>query len=298
MAAIKQSHLRVFVTVAELGSISAAAQQLHRSPSAVSMTVTNLEHQLNHPLFEADSKSRLTPFGRYVFDIAHEQLRRFEQSLSSIQAYANNHLGRLDIAALPSFASTYLPAFLQCFISRYPKIKLSIRDDSSAHIHQLLVQGDIDLGIASPSAESNIVCQPLFSDLLGVVCSSSHPLARLNRPLHWDDLRSHCFIANGTCALIGDKAFQDLLNDAVIEVQNTTSLLALVSAGVGVTTLPRMAVNAQRRDVIFIPTCYPALVRTIGIVTLGNRTLSPAAGAFAKMLQASFAETRMDISMA
>ena len=290
MATIKQSHLRVFATVAEMGSISVAAKKLHRSPSAVSMMVANLEHQLNQPLFEPDSKSKLTPFGRYVFDIAREQLKRFDQALSSIQAYANNNLGRLDIAVLPSFANTYLPGFLQDFIARYPQITLSIRDDSSAHIKQLLLQGDIDLGIASPSADVNaeatIVCQPLFSDPLGVVCGRSHPLASMRRRLLWQDLRAYHFIANGTCALIQDEEFQFILDSAVIEVQNTTSLLALVAAGVGISTLPRLAVSTHYKDVVFKATVYPALVRTIGIITVKNRTLSPAAAAFSDLMRA------------
>jgi DNA-binding transcriptional LysR family regulator len=285
----KQTHLRCFVTVAELGSVSAAAEQLHRTPSAISMTLGNLEAQLGRPLFEAGSKTRLTPFGAYVFETAREQLMQFERSMESIRAYARNDFGRVDIAAVPSFATHHLPGSLADFIGRYPQVELSIRDDSSANINRLVEQGKIDVGIASPAQDSAAVqCRPLLSDPLGVVCSRSHPLAGLQRPLTWNDLRGHRFIANGTCAQIRAAEFQAVLASSDMDVQNTTSLLALVGAGFGVTTLPRMAVPAGRRDVVFKKTAYRGLQRTIGIVTSARRSLTPAAAAFADVLEEAF----------
>jgi DNA-binding transcriptional LysR family regulator len=105
MHALKQSHLRSFVMVAEMGSITAAAKRLHRSPSAVSMTVTNLESQFGRPLLESDGKSRLTLYGQYLFEVSSEQLKRFDRVVDSVQAYARNDFGRVDIAAVPSFAT-------------------------------------------------------------------------------------------------------------------------------------------------------------------------------------------------
>ena len=121
-----------------------------------------------------------------------------------------------------------------------------------------------------------------------MVCSRTHPLARLNRPLSWDDLDAHRFIANGTCALIEDTEFNTVLERSDMDVQNTTSLLALVAAGFGITTLPRMAVPANRRDVVFKKTRYPDLQRTIGIVTSTRRSLTPAANAFVDVVQQAF----------
>ncbi len=286
----KQSHLRCFVAVAESGSISAGAKRLHRTPSAISMTLSQLESLLEQPLFEPGSKARLTPFGAYVFELAREQLRQFERSMDSIRAYARNEFGRVDIAAVPSFAAHYLPALLTEFVGRYPQVDLSIRDDSSAHINRLVEQGVVDIGIASPAENlSALNCLPLFSDPLGVVCSRSHPLNELDRPLAWADLDGYRFITNGTCGLIRSAEFQSLLESADMDVQNTTSLLALVAAGVGVTTLPRLAVPNARHDIAFKATCYDRLERSIGILTSAGRTLSPAAAAFADLTEQSMA---------
>ena len=278
---IKQEHLRCFVAVAELGSISAAAKRLFRSPSAISMTTTNLENEFGHPLFESDGKSRLTPFGAYVFEVASEQIKRYDNSIASMHAYARNGFGRVDIAAVPSFATCYLPGLLTEFIASHPNITVSIRDDSSTHIYSLIEKGDIDIGIVSPRKEFQAVkCQSLLTDPIGVVCSRSHPLVSLNRPLTWADIRSEIFIANGTCHHIKDEEFRSIVTSAEIDVQNTTSLLAMIAEGVGITTLPRLAIPTDRKDVVFLTLEYENLYRTIGIITPTERSLSPAGSAF------------------
>lgn len=293
MRTCKQSHLRCFVATAELGSVSAAAAQLHRTPSAISMTLSNLEDQLGRALFESGSKNRLTPFGAYVLETASEQLRQFDRSMRNIEAYAQNDFGRVDIAAVPSFATRYLPGLLADFIARFPQVMLSIRDDSSLQINRLVEQGQIDIGIASLADDAAALhYHPLLTDPLGVVCSARHPLAQLQRPLDWSDLADYRFIANGTCALIRAAEFQTLLAAAEMEVQNTTSLLALAATGFGITTLPGMAVPEGREDVAFIPTRYAGLERGIGIITPAGRSLSPAAASFVSAVEDAFRGTR------
>jgi len=289
MRTCKQSHLRCFVTVAELGSISAAAERLHRTPSAISMTISNLEAQFGRPLFESGSKRRLTPFGSFVEETACEQLKQYDRSMQNILAYSRNDFGRVEIAAVPSFATGYLPDLLADFIRRFPKVELSIRDDSSLQINQLIEQGQIDVGIASPAQDSaSLNYQPLLTDPLGIVCSHSHPLNHLQQPLSWDDLNGYRFIANGTCAQIRHPDFQTLLESSDMDVQNTTSLLALVAAGFGITTLPRLAVPITREDVSFLPTRYAGLQRDIGIITSAGRSLAPAAAAFVGVVETAF----------
>ena len=276
------NHLKCFVTVAETHSITAAAKRLHRSPSAISMTLSNLEAEFGRGLFESDGKSRLTPFGSYVFEIASEQINRFTSAIDNVQAYANNSFGRVNIATLPSFASQYLPSLLSSFNKNYPQITIAIRDANSERINHLVTHGEIDVGIASPTMENSehVLSQPLITDPIGIICSSDHSLAKLGRPLTWEDLQGLTFIANGTCKRVNDPDFQKIVADADIDVQNTTSILAMVSANIGVTTLPRLAVPETRKDVVFLPTAYENLHRSICILTPADRSLSPATEAF------------------
>lgn len=289
---LKLSHLRCFATVAESGSITTAAKRLHRSPSAISMTLSNLESEFERDLFEPEGKSRLTPFGDYVYSIASEQINRFDRAIDSIKAYAHNDFGRVDIATVPSFAMHYLPSLLSTFNKQYPQITLTIRDDSSSHINQLITQGEIDVGIASPLTEDNeqVNYRTIMTDPLGVVCSTRHKLAQLGRPLLWEDLHDQTFIANGTCNRIQDPEFQAIVDKADIDVQNTTSILAMVSANLGVTTLPKLAIPEERDDVVFLTTAYANLHRSICILTPADRSLSPASNAFVETVIRGIAE--------
>lgn len=283
----KLSHLRCFVAVAQTGSISNAAKRLHRSPSAVSMTLSNLENELGRNLFEADGKSRLTPFGSYVFEIAEEQCNRFDQAIASIEAYARNDFGRVVIAAVPSFASRYLPDILARYNAKYPNINLHVSDDSSTSINLLVSAGTVDVGIASPSQDEalkSVTSQPLLCDPLGIVCSPKNNLAQLQRKLRWSDLHDQVFIVNGTSRRICDPEFRKIVDASEIEVKNTTSLLAMISANIGVTSLPRLAVPEWRDDVCFLPTEYADLNRSIAILTSAEKSLSPAAAAFVDVI--------------
>ena len=285
MRNLKLTHLRCFVAVAESGSVTQAAKKLHRSISAVSMTVCNLENQLGQSLFEHEGKSKLTPFGQYVFETGKEQVIRFDNAMAGIDAYAGNGIGRVDIAAVPSYATLYMPRMLSNFIKKHPKITFRISDNSSLQIKKMVQRGEIDFGIASYSEDlQEEDFKPLVTDPMGLVCSKNHRLAKLSEPVDWSEIEQDVFITNGTCDLIKAPQFKPILKNSEIMVQNTTSLLALVAAGVGVTTLPRQAVPIDREDVVFKEIDNLNLIRTLGILTHKGRTLSPAANACAEFI--------------
>ncbi|HEU4827142.1 MAG TPA: LysR family transcriptional regulator, partial [Dongiaceae bacterium] len=101
--------LRVFVTVADSGNIKDAAERVGRTPSAVSMTLKQIEERLGAPLFETDRKHRLTDLGRFVHQAAVVLLRDYERAVDLIEAYAQNRTGRLRLASVPSVATVLLP---------------------------------------------------------------------------------------------------------------------------------------------------------------------------------------------
>lgn len=110
--------------------------------------VANLEQRLEKPLFEAEGKSRLTPFGRYVHQIAHRQLAQFDRSVAKIEAFARNEFGHIDVCSVPSFATAYLPKLLIQYKSKFPNTIAVIRDNSSSQITNQVANGEIDIGIS------------------------------------------------------------------------------------------------------------------------------------------------------
>ncbi len=281
MKNIKLSHLRVFFEVAQQGSISGAAERLFRTPSAVSMMVTNLEQRLDKPLFEAEGKSRLTPFGQFVFEIAESQLTQFDRSVLKIQSFAKNEFGHIDICSVPSFATAYLPQLLALYKLDFSQISVNIRDNSTHQISLQIESGEIDIGISGPPDNPELVSfSPILTDPIGMVCSVEHPACSLNRRLTWSDLEDCTLISNGTCDSIQSKEFMEIHSYSMMRVENTTSLLAMIRAGLGVTTLPKLAVPSERDDLAFLEFEYQDLSRQLGLVSKKNRTLTPAAKAF------------------
>ena len=81
---ISLTGLRSFVAVVETGGVRAAADQIHRTPSAVSMTLKQLELDIGAPLFESERKSTLSNVGRAVLEEARGMLAHYERACAAM----------------------------------------------------------------------------------------------------------------------------------------------------------------------------------------------------------------------
>ncbi|MDX1512129.1 MAG: LysR family transcriptional regulator [Gammaproteobacteria bacterium] len=288
---IKISTLQTFVTVAECGRLAEAAKRLHRTPSAVSMALKSLETHLGRPLFEADRKSRLTPLGRYVLELAREELERFDHAVRAMERYARNETGSLTIACVPTASTRVLPRVIKRFLERWPGIEIDVRDMDSLSVRRELERGRVELGIATPIGlqpgfDSNL----LTRDAFGVICSRRHPLNKIDSPLEWRHIEPYPFIANPICRLIEDPVFQNILAASILTVRNTTSIVSLVASDVGVTVLPRLAIDGGANQVRFLPLAKKGLFRELHIMRRANTTPTPVAQAFMEALLTSVDE--------
>lgn len=279
--AIKIEMLRCFVTVARSGNLADAAETLGRTPSAVSMMLKQFEEHLGVPLFESERKSRLTALGSFTLDEAMSELDHFERTIASIESFARSKAGFVRVAAVPSVAGVILPEVIRGFLRDRPGVHVDIRDMDSATVLRELERERVDLGLATGTgAGAGIDRETLFSDAFGVICRTDHPLTASELPLKWDALTTWPFIANGICGHIADEGFQGIFADSQLMVRNTTSLLAMVRAGVGVTVLPRLVVQGAERELVFLPVADPAARRRIEILRRTHTSLSPAANSF------------------
>ena len=163
---------------------------------------------------------------------------------------------------MPSVAEAILPQVVHHFLHDHPGVWVDIRDMDSAAVLRELESERVDLGLATGvGTDMGIDREALFTDAFGIVCRADHPLASEDAPLHWDALGPWPFIANGLCAQIQEAAFQAIFDGAQLMVHNTTSLLAMVRAGVGVTVLPRLTVDGSEHDLAFVRVTDPAARR-------------------------------------
>ena len=278
---MKMEILRCFVTVARSGNLGDAAATLGRTPSAVSMMLKQFEEHLGHPLFQSDRKNKLTPLGSFAFDEACREVAHFERTIAVISNFAKAKSGMVRMAAVPSVAGSILPLAINRFLSTNPDVTLDVRDMDSASIHRELLRERIDFGLASADGSSvEIEGVPLISDAFGIVCRADHPLNTLSRPIRWRDLQGVGFIKNGLCHQIKATAFQGIAAGSNLTVHNTTSLLALVRQGAGVTVVPKLVLNSTDPELVFLDIADTAARRSIDVLRRVDTTMPPVADRF------------------
>ncbi|MDH3233665.1 MAG: LysR substrate-binding domain-containing protein, partial [Alphaproteobacteria bacterium] len=146
-------------------------------------------------------------------------------------------------------------------------------------------QGRVEVGIASvPKSRIGPNAIPLMADPLGIICRADHALVALDRPVTWSDLDGHAFMANGICSFISAPAMRSVLERSSLMVRNTTSLIALVTEGVGITILPQLSMPAGHDQLRFLPIEGVTDLRRLYVVTRANSALSPAVEAFIEAL--------------
>lgn len=281
--AIKLEMLRTFQTVAEHGSLGAAASRLGRTPSAVSMTLAQLEDHIGAPLFETDRKNRLTPLGQLVLQESNRATEAFSRSVDAIGRHAISTAGTVRIAVVPSATVTLLPGIIASFQKRRPDVRLEISDVDSAAVRRRVNFDDADIGILSASDGDTTEGCLIDEDDLGIVCHRDGPISKAaaeSDVCSWQLLTQEPFIANPLCHLISHRCLTPLLAECNLEARNTTALLSFVRAGLGATVLPRSAVQHQLDEVSFLWPSDPPTHRQLRKIRDNSRHLSPAAEAF------------------
>ncbi|MGM0615651.1 MAG: LysR family transcriptional regulator [Pseudomonadota bacterium] len=284
---LKLAPMRYVLAILDAGGFHAAARQLHRSQPAISMAIRDLEERLGKPLFEkGGGKAQLTPFGHWCVPRFRELVAHHDRVCRDALAIARQQHGRVDIAAVPSVASRLMPSLLAGFLQRYPGIDISLQDGHSERVNDMVLKGDVELGITSLwLPDEALSFEALLHDDIGVVCRDDHPLAQ-QTALHWRALKPYTLIRNGTSRLLEGSPAAELLSHSTLYISNMISLTAMLEAGIGVTTLPRLAFQEEHERLRFIPLATPHLERQIGLLRRSGLSLSPAADAMYQYLMA------------
>lgn len=290
---LKIAQLRHFVWVAELKGFHAAAEKAHRTQPAISLSIRDLENKLGEALFEKrnakTAKTELTPFGQHFLPKAKELIAHHDRIAEDMSLLAEHKTGHLRLASVPSIASRVLPELLLRFVADTPDLHISFFDDNSAAVLRMIENQQVDFGIASlfdADEHSDKTFIPIWEDQVGLVCPQDHPLAE--RPgVHWKELRQERLISNGTSRLLEDSEARPLLGHSQFFISNMISLIAMLEAGFGVTTLPWYAFPKESSTLAFVPLTDPTVVRHTGIVQLNNKSLTPPAQALVDFILAN-----------
>ena len=137
--------LRTFVAVVETGGIRSAGERLLRTPSAVSMSLKQLEEEVGGALFQGERKNELSELGRLVFEEARGLLSHHARTSAAIMAFATDRVGRCDLASVPSVAVTLLTETIAEVRRRGFSFDIHVRDIDSTAIIDAVENGAIVL---------------------------------------------------------------------------------------------------------------------------------------------------------
>lgn len=157
------NNYRIFLAVAETGSISRAAERLYISQPAVSKSVKNLEDALSVHLMERSSRGvKLTEQGQLLFEHLQEAFQSIRMAEDELRQANDLGIGELRIGASTSLCRNILLSYLSDFITRFPHIKVSITCHSTLTTVRRLEEGKIDLGlICETTLPDKLTYQPL-----------------------------------------------------------------------------------------------------------------------------------------
>src|SRR5690606_10677276 len=123
-------------------------ERLGRTPSTISMALKSFEEEVGVPLFETERKNRPTKTGSFIQMQAREVLQHYERAIASIQAFARNQTGRVDLACVPSVAISVLPEVMLNFRRLHPEVEIDVHDADSPTVVDSVASGKVGLGVA------------------------------------------------------------------------------------------------------------------------------------------------------
>lgn len=263
--------LPMLVALADTGQVTAAAEVLGIRQPTLTRALQRAELSLGVPLHEKDGRGvRLTAAGEAFVPYAREALAQVEAGLAAAGAVAAPVRGRVSIAFQNILGEDLVPALVRSFRGDYPDVEFVLAQGARAHCLELLTAGRADVAFISPPPEdAGLSVVPLGADELVLVVPPDHRLAR-RATVQLSELADERFVLTEPGFGLRS-AVQDLLRTVGIratvafEGQDIHTLVGLVSAGLGVTIVPRrnypqdvrmlriVGVRAQRDVVMIAP---------------------------------------------
>lgn len=283
--------IRAFIAVAQTGSFTRAATQLHLSQPALTVQIRRLEETVGMRLFDRNSRHvALTPTGRELLPLLQKSLHDMEHVLIDARALGEGTSGTVRIACLPTFAASVLPELVQGLRKAVPRATFHVRDAVASMVNTLVRNEEADIGLTGGQLDdAGFEVLHAGIDRLVAVFPKRHALARRRR-IALADLAATPLVltAPGTSVrAVVDSAFANAHCAPEIACEPTymMSAVAMVRAGLGVTILPASAREVRAEPELVVRAVDdPAFTRPIALIKKRGKTLPPVTETFVEML--------------
>lgn len=228
-----------FKTIAQYGTITAAAKQLYISQPSLSQTLRQIEDEVGTPLFDrSTSPFHLTYAGERYLKAVEAMLDIETRLKEEIESIRRDDGGRLRLGISVTRAMQVLPDVIPIFTKAYPNVTIELTEAASASLEGLLQKGQIDLALAALEAnEANIAYELIEKESIGILAGKDSQLAQLvpsGTPISLEMVEKEAFVSLDTShssRIIQDRLFRRynirpkiLLETSSLEVSRRVAL--------------------------------------------------------------------------
>lgn len=254
-------------------TVTGAAEMLEITQPVVTRLIADLEERIAVPLFKRE-KGRLapTPEAALLFEDVHQSLMGIERIANAASNIKGLKLTRLEIAAAPAMALSFLPRAIASFTKEHPETLVSLQTQSTATVIDMVQSGRCDLGFAmlpmrkTRHGNSEVL---VSGKMVGVV-PVDHRLAS-RKVLHPEDFEGEGFVSLAPLVEARTRIDALMLSHGVqrrinVETQLSSAIIKLVEAGLGLSIIEPLTASAYTGGLLKFIQVEPELVADFSIV--------------------------------
>ena len=292
---VKLESYRVFKEVAEVGNITAAAQALYISQSAVSQSIKQLENDLHTRLFSRNSRGvTLTAEGKMLYEYVRSAMGLLETGEAKLSQTRELQMGQLVIGASDTVTSQFLLPYLDSFHKEHPAIHIQIISGRSHKVLGLLRSGKVDIAFAStPTDMTSLEAHPCFPTHSIFVAGAEYP-CDFGHVYSLEEISAFPLILLERKASSRVFLEQYFLKRGVtltpeIELSSRSLLVDMAAIGLGVAGVTEEFVrrDLEQGSIRVLKTDFEIPSRTVDMCTLREVSPTAAASRFIEMVQES-----------
>lgn len=265
--------LRALHAVATYGSVSAAAEALGMTTSAVSQKLAKLERETKARLIERQGRGvRITDAAMLLVQHTEEILARVEHAESDFEAHRGEVVGQLSISAFATAARGLIPPAVATLTAQYPRLTVRLVETEPPEAVRNVVRGSVDVAVVQDweslplAIPDGLARLPLLDDIADLALPAEHPLAG-RKVVNLTQVRDQPWVSSPVGAVCYDLLVHTIRSyDVEPHIAHTAAeyetQLALVSAGFGISILPRLGRGSIPPNVRVVRT-KPAIARSV-----------------------------------
>lgn len=288
---VNTRQIRTFITVAQIGSFTKAADILHLAQPTLTVQIRRLEEALEVKLFDRNTRVvSLTRFGRELLPVFQRMIHDLDAVIVDTRDIAALRRGVVRIAALPSMAAGILPASIAAFRQAHSGASFVVRDAVANRVLGMVRDEEVDIGIMGGTRRGTDI-DVLFEkrERLHVVYPESHWLADVKSVTLEDLAACPIVLLDASTSVRGvvETAFANAGKtiNAACEATYMMTAVGMVSGGLGVTILPASSREVRAfPGLVSSPIADESFVRSVAVIAKVGRTMPPLSELFAARL--------------